>query len=288
MRVGGAANLKAGSVPRGEQYRRLPLVFLKLNIVPVLAMTFVLGAQSGGLVYAFTESTIEGKLVLATLFIASIFSWSVMVTKIRVVRLAKAQNDRFLHLFRSDRQPLKIYESKVRFDGSPLYSIYRAGCRELAFHLLGSTEVDDTFRARLEIAERITPSQMRVVSTAMERAVGESALRLESQMILLATAVSGAPFLGLLGTVWGVMDTFSGVALAGSANLQAMAPGVSGALITTVTGLLVAIPAMFGYNFLVTSIRSLIVQNDNFASELSSEFEHKYVNHSSRPVLVNK
>jgi len=84
------------------------------------------------------------------------------------------------------------------------------------------------------------------------------------------------------------MDTFSGVALAGSANLQAMAPGVSGALITTVTGLLVAIPAMFGYNFLVTSIRSLIVQNDNFASELSSEFEHKYVNHSSRPVLVNK
>jgi biopolymer transport protein TolQ len=131
---------------------------------------------------------------------------------------------------------------------------------------------------------------MRVVASAMERAVGESALRLESQMILLATAVSGAPFLGLLGTVWGVMDTFSGVALAGSANLQAMAPGVSGALITTVTGLLVAIPAMFGYNFLVTSIRSLIVQNDNFAAELSSEFEHKYVNHSHswRPELVNK
>jgi biopolymer transport protein ExbB/TolQ len=107
-------------------------------------------------------------------------------------------------------------------------------------------------------------------------------------MILLATAVSGAPFLGLLGTVWGVMDTFSGVAMAGSANLQAMAPGVSGALITTVTGLLVAIPAMFGYNFLVTSIRSLIVQNDNFAAEVCSEFEHKYVNHSFRPVLVNK
>jgi biopolymer transport protein ExbB/TolQ len=129
---------------------------------------------------------------------------------------------------------------------------------------------------------------MRVVTTAMERAVGECALRLESQMILLATAVSGAPFLGLLGTVWGVMDTFSGVALAGAASLQAMAPGVSGALIATVTGLLVAIPAMFGYNFLVTSIRSLIVQNDNFAAELASEFEHKYVNHSARPQLVNK
>lgn len=245
-------------------------------------------AHSSGLVYAFTEATPEGKAVLLALFVASIFSWSVMVTKIRVVRLARVQNERFLELFRSDRQPLKIYESQVRFEGSPLFSIYRAGCKELSFHLLGSTDADETFWARLEIAERITPSQMRVVTTAMERAVGESALRLEAQMILLATAVSGAPFLGLLGTVWGVMDAFSGVALAGSANLQAMAPGVSGALITTVTGLLVAIPAMFGYNFLVTSIRSLMVQNDNFAAELASEFEHKYVNHGNRPVLANK
>jgi len=211
-----------------------------------------------------------------------------MVTKMRVVRLSRKKNEQFLQRFRSERQPLRIYESKVRFDGSPLYAIYRAGCRELTFHLMGASEVDDTFWARLEIAERITPAQMRVVTTAMERAVGESALRLEAQMILLATAVSGAPFLGLLGTVWGVMDTFSGVAIAGSANLAAMAPGVSGALITTVTGLLVAIPAMFGYNFLVTSIRTLIVQNDNFAAELASEFEHKYVNHGVRPALVTK
>jgi biopolymer transport protein ExbB/TolQ len=211
-----------------------------------------------------------------------------MVTKMRVVRVSRKRNEQFLQRFRSERQPLRIYESKVRFDGSPLYAIYRAGCRELTFHLMGASEVDDTFWARLEIAERITPAQMRVVTTAMERAVGESALRLEAQMILLATAVSGAPFLGLLGTVWGVMDTFSGVAIAGSANLAAMAPGVSGALITTVTGLLVAIPAMFGYNFLVTSIRTLIVQNDNFAAELASEFEHKYVNHGVRPALVTK
>ena len=253
-----------------------------------MAPILLLAAPSGGLIYAFTEATLEGKLVLLALFVASIFSWSVMVTKIRVVRLSRKKNEQFLQRFRSERQPLRIYESKMRFDGSPLYAIYRAGCRELTFHLMGASEVDDTFWARLEIAQRITPAQMRVVTTAMERAVGESALRLEAQMILLATAVSGAPFLGLLGTVWGVMDTFSGVAIAGSANLAAMAPGVSGALITTVTGLLVAIPAMFGYNFLVTSIRSLIVQNDNFAAELASEFEHKYVNHGVRPAFVTK
>jgi biopolymer transport protein ExbB/TolQ len=202
-----------------------------------------------------------------------------MITKIRVLRLAKRQRDHFLRNFREDRQPLKLYTERIRFDGTPIFNVYRAGCRELTFQLLGSAEVDETFKARLDIAQRISPAQMRVVTSAMERAVGESALRLESQMILLATAVSGAPFLGLLGTVWGVMETFGDVAAAGSANLTAMAPGVSAALITTVTGLLVAIPAMFGYNYLVTTVRAMVVQLDNFAAELASEFEHKFVEH---------
>lgn len=232
-----------------------------------------------GLVYAFLQSTFEGKLVLLTLFFGSIFSWSVMVTKIRMLHFAKKQSGHFMELFRRDRQPLQIFEEGVQFEGSPLNHIYQAGCRELCFQLLGSVEADETFKARLEMAPRITPAQMRAVTVAMERAVGESALELQSQMIILSTAVSGAPFVGLLGTVWGVMDAFGGIAAAGTANLAAMAPGVSGALITTVTGLLVAIPAMFGYNFLVTSVQAMIVTCDNFAAELSSEIEHRYVSH---------
>jgi len=242
---------------------------------------------SNGVLFAFQHSTVPGKAVLAMLLIASILSWTVMWTKLNVIRRANRMTRVFLDRFRSDRQPLRIYESRHRFEGTPLYSVYMAGCRDLTFHLLGSPEVDETFRARLEDSPKISPAQMRAVTSAMERAVGESALNLESQMILLATAVSGAPFLGLLGTVWGVMDTFGGVAAAGSANLAAMAPGVSAALITTVTGLLVAIPAMFGYNFLVTSIRSTIVQMDNFAAELASEFEHKYVDHGTRPAALS-
>ncbi|MEP6668549.1 MAG: MotA/TolQ/ExbB proton channel family protein [Chthoniobacter sp.] len=234
---------------------------------------------SGGIVFAFENSTLPGRLILLSLFLASIFSWSVMVTKFRVVRHAQRRREQFLEAFRADRQPLRIYTDRTRFEGAPVFAIYKAGCKELTFQLLGSAEVDETFRARLDIAQKITSSQMRVVTTAMERAVGETALRLESQMILLATAVSGAPFLGLLGTVWGVMETFGDVAAAGTANLAAMAPGVSAALITTVTGLLVAIPAMFGYNYLVTTIRAMIVELDNFAAELASEFEHKYVDH---------
>ena len=234
-----------------------------------------------GLVYSFLEATIEGKIVLLVLFLCSIFSWSVMVTKIRYLNFAKRQSERFSALFRRDRAPLRIYEQGIRFEGSPLYDIYKAGCAELCFQLLGSSDVDQAFHGRLEAAERITSAQMRALTAVMERAVGEAGLKLESQMIILSTAVSGAPFLGLLGTVWGVMDAFGGIARTGSANLAAMAPGVAGALITTVFGLLVAIPAMFGYNFLVTSVRAMIVQAENFAGELASEFEHRFVEHGS-------
>jgi len=247
--------------------------------VMLLPMSLLLGS---GIVYAFLESTFEGKIVLLVLFLGSIFSWSVMITKIRVLSFAKKQSERFMALFRQDREPLNIFETGLEFEGSPLFDIYQAGCEALCFQVLGSTEVDETFKSRLKYADRITPAQMRSVQAAMERAVGESSLRLESQMIILSTAVSGAPFVGLLGTVWGVMDAFGGIAASGSASLAAMAPGVSGALITTVTGLLVAIPAMFGYNFLVTSVRGMIVSCDNFAAELASEIEHRYVSHGSR------
>ncbi len=237
---------------------------------------------AGGLLFAFEHSTIAGKMVLLLLAVGSIFSWSIMMTKLRVIQFAKKQNTRFRAAFRQDRQPLRLFEKNARFAGSPNFNVYRAGCQEVTFQMLGSAEVDETFRARLEIADKISPAQMHAVTAAMERAVGETALELESQMILLATAVSGSPFLGLLGTVWGVMDTFTGVAIAGAPNLATMAPGVSGALITTVTALCVAIPAMFGYNFLVTSIRAMVVEMDNFAAELASEFEHRYVDHSAR------
>lgn len=248
-------------------------------MVPLLAPEFL---AAGGLLFAFQETSISGLVIIAALFIASIFSWSVMITKFRMIRFARKQTERFFAIFKKHRQPLHVYETGLFFEGSPAYAVYRAGCEELSYQMLGSGEVDDTFSARVEVADRISPAQMRSVTAAMERAVGESGLRMESQMIILATAVSGSPFLGLLGTVWGVMDTFSGVAMAGTPNLAAMAPGVSGALLTTVIGLLVAIPAMFGYNFLVTSLRATIVQTDNFAAQLSSDFEHRFVDYERK------
>src|ERR1044071_6413824 len=121
---------------------------------------------AGGLVFAFEHATVAGKLVLLLLALASIFSWSVMITKLRVIQFARKQNARFLAAFRQDRQPLRLFEKNARFQGSPNFNVYRAGCEEMTFHLLGSSEVDDTFRARLEIADKISPAQMGSVNAA--------------------------------------------------------------------------------------------------------------------------
>jgi biopolymer transport protein ExbB/TolQ len=235
-----------------------------------------------GIVYAFQHSNLAGKAVILILFLGSIFSWSVMVSKIYTIRRARRETRRFLNRFRTARKPLAIYQSREVYPDSPTYAVYMAGCRELTFHLLGTTEIDDTFSTRLAEADRISSVAMNAVRSALEREVGEQALRMENRMTVLATAVSGAPFLGLLGTVWGVMDTFSAIASSGNASLTTMAPGVSGALITTVTGLLVAIPAMFGYNFLVVTIRGMTVELDNFAGELAASFDHRYLDTGTR------
>ncbi|MCE0522023.1 MAG: MotA/TolQ/ExbB proton channel family protein [Methylacidiphilales bacterium] len=230
-----------------------------------------------GILYAFQHSNLAGKAVILILVMGSIFSWSVMISKFYMIRRARRETRRFLKRFRTARKPLAIYQNKETYPDSPTYAVYLAGCRELTFHLLGTTEIDDTFSTRLAEADRISSVAMNAVRSALEREVGEQALRMEDRMTVLATAVSGAPFLGLLGTVWGVMDTFSAIAAANNASLTTMAPGVSGALITTVTGLLVAIPAMFGYNFLVVTIRGMTVELDNFAGELAASFDHRYL-----------
>src|SRR5204863_8322197 len=133
-----------------------------------------------------------GTLELVAPAVAAMVSWSIMVTELRRMPLARKQNARLLAAFRQDRQPLRLFEKQARLPRSPGFNVYRAGCEEMTFHLLGSPEVDDTFRARLEIPDQISPAQMCAVNAAMERALGETAITLESQVMLLATAVSGS------------------------------------------------------------------------------------------------
>src|SRR5438874_13268219 len=97
-----------------------------------------------------------------------------MITKMRVIRCARKQTARFLEAFRQDRQPLRLFERNARFVGAPIFNVYRAGCQELAFHMLGSAAVDETFRARLGVADIISAAQMTAVRDAYDRAVGQT------------------------------------------------------------------------------------------------------------------
>ncbi|MDB6015881.1 MAG: MotA/TolQ/ExbB proton channel, partial [Pedosphaera sp.] len=229
---------------------------------------------SGALQFAFQKATTEGKITIGVLVLLSLFSWTVIITKVRQLWRARRATARFNAAYRTTRDPLEIWRKKEEYDGAPANELYYVGAEELSYHLQNNP-------VNVKGQTRISAAGFDSVRVALERSVGTEALGLEKGMIVLSTAVAGGPFIGLLGTVWGVMETFSGVARANSASLTAMAPGVAGALIATVIGLMVAIPAMFAYNFMVTSIRAITQELDNFATEYATQIEHQYVDNRS-------
>ncbi len=222
------------------------------------------------LAYVWKQATLEGKAIIVVLAFFSVFAWSTMAHKAHQMRRSRKLNQFFETEFHQQQLVMEVYDRQVHVTDCPLFMVYQDGCKELDAHL------------RRNVAEgrrkkHVSLKAIEHVKRTLESAVARESLRLESGLILLAIAVSGAPFLGLLGTVWGVMSAFSYVAKAGKADLATMAPGVAAALVTTVAGLLVAIPSMFGYNWLVHNLRVATVQLDNFAQELISKIETEYL-----------
>ncbi|MGD9897034.1 MAG: MotA/TolQ/ExbB proton channel family protein [Candidatus Methylacidiphilaceae bacterium] len=231
---------------------------------------------TGGLVYAFEKATLASKLILFLLLLASSLSWTVIFVKLGQLRFARRQTQHFLQRLRAGAWYLP-YANRERFSGSPEHAVYVAAFRELLRQAHPVSLAEEPPLEKLLRDIQVKPPAMKAIQGAIERELGTQGLLLEDQMVLLATAASGAPFLGLLGTVWGVMDAFSDIAIAGKASLATMAPGVSGSLICTVFGLLVAIPALFAYNFLVATIRSHTIRMENFAAELQIDLERSFL-----------
>jgi biopolymer transport protein TolQ len=239
---------------------------------------------STGFQYALETTSTPGLVVVAALALLSVLTWTILLTRWLVVSRARRRNERYLDAYGATSRPLDLFLQGGVVRGAPMFAVYSAACRELCLQLLGTTERSENFAMRIHQANRLQPTQTASIQLAMDRAIGEMALRLEARMNLLATCVSGAPFLGLLGTVWGVMDTFAAVAGAsGGASLQDMAPGVSAALVTTVVGLLIAIPAMFGYNLLIQAIKTTVMHLDHHAAELATAIERFHVDHRPAP-----
>lgn len=238
--------------------------------------------------FAFEKATPEGKITIGALLVLSMFSWTIIITKLRQLLIARKNARRFFEAYGSTRDPLDIKRKGEEFDGAPAYELYIRAADELAYHLKNnpvpvkgplppSTGDGNTDHLARAIKTKISLNSFEAIKVVMEEAAADQAMALEKGMIVLSTAVAGGPFIGLLGTVWGVMSTFAGIARENQASLQAMAPGVAAALIATVTGLLVAIPAMFAYNFMVTTIRHMTQQLDGFAARYATQIEHAYV-----------
>ena len=259
------------------------------HITPILA--------TDALRFAIGKATPEGKTTMGALFALSVFSWSIIITKGRQLYIARKWARKFFAAYNSTRDPLDIKRSGAEFEGAPAFQLYMRGADEVEYHLKNNPVQVDPHRilkpdptvppgntdmfARAQ-KTRISMASFEAVKVVMEEAAAAEAMGLEKGMIVLSTAVAGGPFIGLLGTVWGVMETFSGIATAGGASITAMAPGVAGALICTVIGLLVAIPAMFSYNFMVTTIRAITQELDGFSARYANQIEHMYVD--NRPL----
>ena len=227
-------------------------------------------ANAGDAVYAFKVSDIVGQSIVVFLFFGSIFAWTIMLEKGIALARAKQAGNEFLRLFRNEKNTLGLLSHADRL-GGPLAKIYKSGVAELLeFHGIPSEKAD---RAGSTQLKKLSTVEIETVRSSMERAVADQILRIEDKIGYLATAVSACPFFGLFGTVWGVMVAFCGMASNARADISAIAPGVSGALLTTVVGLLVAIPSLIGYNLLTNTIRQITVNMDNFVEEFMARIK---------------
>ncbi len=220
-------------------------------------------APLAGILFAFGQSNLAGQVIVAFLFVGSIVVWSVMATKIREIVVAQRASERFLLAYRKELHPTALFRKGRNLAASPLGIMYVQACEAM------DSNAAEPGAASSE--RRLSAARINAARSAAERTAADQTLRLEDGMGFLATATTTAPFLGLLGTVWGVMEAFQG--MGESALLSAVAPGISGALMTTVVGLLVALPSAIGYNTLSGRIRRLSVMMDNFCQELASDFE---------------
>ena len=228
-----------------------------------------------GIGYSLAESNLSGKVIVVVLVLGSILSWSIILTKGRELKLGAQVSHAFVATYRKEKNPLTLFLKRQKYMDSPLYRIYELACTAME-RVVETRGIDPNDLFMGSVAARdfsLCKLDVRTVRNVAERTLADQALLLENRMGLLATLSTAGPFLGLLGTVWGVMEAFGGMAAQGSAMLSAVAPGISGALLTTVVGLLVALPSAIGYNLLSDGVRRMDVQMSNFLEEFISDVE---------------
>ncbi|HVO81338.1 MAG TPA: MotA/TolQ/ExbB proton channel family protein [Terriglobales bacterium] len=213
--------------------------------LPLLLSLFV----GGEIVDLVQETGTVAKAVLLCLLAFSIVSWAIILSKWRLLRRARVQSGRFVRAFRKAQRLQDVAAVAEQFRPSPLVGVFEGGFEE--------------YRRQGGIVRSLL-----AVQRAMQIAASEEMTRFERNLPWLAITGAVTPFIGLFGTVWGIIDAFHGLGTAGAATLRAVAPGISEALITTAAGLAAAIPAVIAYNLIGGSIRDFAARGDDFTLEM--------------------
>jgi biopolymer transport protein TolQ len=234
----------------------LALRFLQIQEDPTAAAPAA--SNTSALVEMVHNSGPVAFAVLLILLLASIFSWTIMLSKWSSFRKAQMQSQRFVRAFRKSTRFSEIAAVADQFKPSPLVAVFN--------------EIHDEYQR--QNGGRGLPRNPVALERAAQTASSEVLTTMESRMTWLATIAAIAPFIGLFGTVMGIIDAFHGLGTAGAATLRAVAPGISEALITTAAGLVVAIPAVIGYNQLTARLREFAARMDDFGRELLNAIEN--------------
>jgi biopolymer transport protein TolQ len=213
------------------------------------------------------------KFVLLVLFFLSVVCWAIIFQKGMQFRALSRESARFLRAYRESRRFSVVAGNAKRLRASPLARVYSAAYQEIG----GSgTPLPDLMDGPPEEGEEgIGPERLESVQRAMRRVQSSEVERLERYLSFLATTASAGPFIGLFGTVWGVMTSFQSIGTQQSASLAVVAPGIAEALIATAAGLAAAIPAVVAYNYFVGKVRHWATEMDNFALELTNLLERR-------------
>jgi biopolymer transport protein TolQ len=208
------------------------------------------------------------QFVLLLLLLFSVISWAIILMKYRVFRQVQKENDAFLEAYMKGSKLSEIFPESKKYGNSPIAEIFRS---KVIKESPAGKEQEGADRFSLEM------SRTDNVERALNRARDSESTKLESTLSFLATTGSASPFIGLFGTVWGIMNTFKDIGARGSATLAVVAPGISEALIATAAGLAAAIPAVIFYNYYLSRIKTMTQEMDNFSSELLNIIERYYV-----------
>lgn len=236
-----------------------------------------LGGQFHGSLFSMiVNAGVMVQFVLLLLLFFSIVSWAIIFMKYRSMKKVKKENDLFLDVYMKSNKLSDIFPESKKYKHSSIAEVFQAGYTELVKItkvMRGSATVKETD----ESLPNLEMKGIDNVERALNRACSAEATKLESTLSFLATTGSASPFIGLFGTVWGIMDTFRGIGTRGSATLAVVAPGISEALIATAAGLAAAIPAVIFYNYYLNKVKDMSGEMDNFASEVLNIIERYYV-----------